>query len=164
MIPSKILRFLDQDGNLAFAGTRGRDLVPYGHRVSGWRASTDGLTLTAFMTEHSTARLLESLEDNHAFALTVEQFPTHETYQFKGRYLRQRPIDPEDVQIVDRIRARLFKSFRPLFPHAPDGLADWFVGTPCLAVEFQVEEIYLQTPGPGAGARLVPAEEKGGRP
>ena len=163
MIPTKILRFLDQDGNLAFAGTRSHDLVPHGHRVSGWRASTDGLTLTAFINEHSTAQLIESLEDNDSFAMTIEQFPTHETYQFKGRYLGQRPIIREDIEVVDRIRARLVKSFRPLYPHAPDVLADWFVGTPCLAVEFRVEEIYLQTPGPGAGARLVPEEEKGSR-
>jgi hypothetical protein len=27
---------------------------------------------------------------------------------------------------------------------------------PALCVEFDVHEIYLQTPGPGAGARLVP--------
>jgi len=163
MIPSKILRFLDQDANLAFAGTRSPDLVPHGHRVTGWRASTDGLTLTAFITEHSTAHLIESLDDNYSFAMTVEQYPSHEAYQFKGRYLRQRPIVREDIEVVDRIRARLLKSFRPLYPHAPDGLVDWFVGTPCLAVEFRVEEIYVQTPGPSAGARLVPEEEKGSR-
>jgi hypothetical protein len=29
---------------------------------------------------------------------------------------------------------------------------------PALAVEFDVREIYDQTPGPGAGRRLVPAE------
>ena len=61
MIPDKILRFLDQYGNLAFAGTRDHDLMPYGHRVSGWRAAEDGRTLTAFITEGSMGHLLESL-------------------------------------------------------------------------------------------------------
>jgi len=162
MIPDKILRFLDQYGNLAFAGTRDHDLMPYGHRVSGWRAAEDGRTLTAFITEGSMGHLVESLADNRSFALTIEQFPSHETYQFKGRYLRQRPLEPQDIDVVDRIRARLVKNIRPLYPKAPDVLLNWFVGTACLAVEFQVDEVYLQTPGPGAGARLVP-EEEGGR-
>src|SRR5688572_31832727 len=29
---------------------------------------------------------------NGQLALTVEDFPAHETYQFKGRYLRHRPV------------------------------------------------------------------------
>ena len=39
MIPGKIVRFLEQHANLAFAGTRDRDRVPYGHRVSGWHVN-----------------------------------------------------------------------------------------------------------------------------
>ena len=33
-----------------------------------------------------------------------------------------------------------------------------FVQSPVLAVDVEVREIYVQTPGPGAGARLVPGE------
>jgi hypothetical protein len=158
MIPGKILRFLDQHANVAFAGTRSRDLVPYGHRVSGWRAGTDGRTLTALIAQPFLNHLVESLEDNGAFAVTIEHFPSHETYQFKGRYLRQRPLDQQDVDTVDRIRGRLVKGLRPMFPQVPEGMLNWFVPNPHLAIEFEVDEIYLQTPGPGAGARLVPPE------
>jgi hypothetical protein len=158
MIPGKILRFLDDYANVAFAGTRSRDLVPYGHRVSGWRVSADGRSLTALIAEPFVNHLVESLEDNGAFAVTIEQFPSHETYQFKGRYLRQRPLEPQDVDTVGRIRGRLVKGLRPMFPHAPEAMLNWFVPDPYLAIEFEVDEIYLQTPGPGAGARLVPPE------
>lgn len=158
MIPGKILRFLDQYGNLAFAGTRGHDLMPYGHRVSGWRAGADGRTMTAFIAEGVADHLTESLEDNGRFALTIEHYPSHETYQFKGRYLRQRPLDRDDVEIVDRTRARFVKNIRPLYPHVPEAVLNWVIPQPGLAVEFEVDEIYLQTPGPGAGARLVPPE------
>jgi hypothetical protein len=34
-----------------------------------------------------------------------------------------------------------------------------FVSNPSLAVEFEVLEVYLQTPGPGAGTRLAPPTE-----
>ena len=111
-IPGRILRFLEQHANLAFAGTRNRELVPYGHRVSGWLVGAGGRTLTALVAEHFTANLVESLQDNGELALTVEEFPSHETYQFKGRYLRHRAVQEEDLEVADRIRERFLKSVR----------------------------------------------------
>jgi hypothetical protein len=159
MIPEKIVRFLEQRANVAFAGTRNRDLVPSGHRVSGWRIGADGRTLTLFSPEPLTAGFLESLQDNGALALTVEDFPAHETYQFKGRYLLHRPVHGEDLAIVDRIRERFIKNMRAIFPVLPVGLVGAFTSKPAFAVEFEVSEIYVQTPGPGAGARIVPPAE-----
>jgi hypothetical protein len=159
MIPGKIVRFLEQYANVAFAGTRDRDLVPHGHRVSGWRVGPDARTLTALVTDHATGDLLESLQDNGQFALTIEEFPSHETYQFKGRYLRHRPLQPEDIENVNRIRERFVKGLRYAFSNAPENMLRAFVDQPGLAVEFEVLEIYLQTPGPGAGTRLVPQVE-----
>lgn len=159
MIPGKLVRFLEEHANVAMAGTRNRDLVPYGHRVSGWRIGADGRTVTALISELFTARLVESLEDNGELALTVEEYPSHETYQLKGRYLRHRPLEPEDLDVAERIRGRFAKSLRRLYPEVPDHMLKAFTQTPCLAVEFEVREIYVQTPGPGAGARLVPTTD-----
>ena len=122
MIPEKIARFLEQRANVAFAGTRNRDLVPFGHRVSGWCIGADGRTLTAFIPEPFTAGLVESLQENGELALTVEDFPSHETYQFKGRYVSHRPAQREDIAIVDRIRERFMKSMRAVFPALPEGI------------------------------------------
>ena len=159
VIPGKIARFLEQRANVAFAGTRNRDLVPFGHRISGWRIGADGRTLTAFVAEPFTAGLVESLQENGQLALTVEDFPAHETYQFKGRYLRHRPVHREDLDIVDRIRERFMKNMRTVFPVVPEGIVGAFISKPALAVEFEVSEIFVQTPGPGAGARIVPPAE-----
>jgi hypothetical protein len=159
VIPGKIVRFLEQYANVAFAGTRDRARVPHGHRVSGWRIGAGGRTLTVFIPEQFTAHLVESLEDNGQLAVTVEEFPSHETYQFKGRYLRHRPLQQEDVEIVDRIRERFVRNLRPIYSDVPENLLRALVVKPRLAVEFEVMEIYLQTPGPGAGVRLVPPAE-----
>jgi hypothetical protein len=156
VIPGKIVRFLEQHANIAFAGTRDRDRVPYGHRVSGWHVSADGRTLTALVAERFTVRLVESLEDNGELALTVEEFPSHETYQFKGRYRNHRPLRDEDYAVVSRIRERFVKSMRPLFVDVPEPVLQAFTLKPSLAVEFDVREVFVQTPGPGAGTRLVP--------
>ncbi len=160
MIPGKIVRFLAEYANVAFAGTRDGHLVPYGHRVSGWRVGADHRTMTALIPEQFTSRLIDSLQDNGEFALTVEEFPSHETYQFKGRYLRHRPADRDDLEALETIRKRFVKSMRPLYADAPENIWKAFIVKPSLAVEFDVLEIYVQTPGPGAGTRLVPAPEE----
>jgi len=157
MIPGKILRFLDR-ANVSAAGTRDRDRVPHGHRVSGWRLGADGRTLIVLMPEEARPHLIESLEDNGQFSVTVEEYPAHETYQFKGRYVRHRLADREDIGIADRTRERFLTSVIPLFGEAATVPLRAFVQPPSLAVEFEVHEIYVQTPGPGAGARLFPAE------
>jgi hypothetical protein len=155
LIPGKIVRFLEQYANVASAGTRDRDLVPFGHRVCGWRVGADQRTMTILFPDESTRRLVESLQQNGELAVTVDEFPSHETYQFKGRYLYHRDVLHDDVELVDRIRRRFVKSMRPLLQQ-PEDVLKAFVSPPALAVEFEVSEIYLQTPGPGAGTRLIP--------
>jgi hypothetical protein len=159
MNPARLVKFLEEHANVAMAGTRDRDLVPYGHRVSGWRIGADARTVTALISKRFTDRLVESLEDNRELALTVEEYPSHETYQLKGRYLRHRPLEPEDLEAIERIRGRFAKSLRSIYPEAPEAILKAFTLMPQLAVEFEVAEIYLQTPGPRAGSRLVPAAD-----
>jgi len=160
LIPGKLIRFLEQYANVAYVGIRDRDLVPFGHRVSGWRVGADQRSITILFPDEFLPRLLESLQHNRELALTVEEFPSHETYQFKGHYLRHRGIEDGDFDIADRLRRRWVKSIRPIFADAPEDVLKGFVSPPSLAVDFEVLEIYLQTPGPGAGTRLVPPMER----
>jgi hypothetical protein len=115
--------------------------------------------MTVFFPDESLDRLLELLRHNGELAFTVEEFPSHETYQFKGHYLRHRELREDDAEIADRVRRRFVKSLRPLYADVPEDVLRSFVSPPSLAVEFEVHEIYLQTPGPGAGTRLIPPSE-----
>jgi hypothetical protein len=159
LIPGKLVRFLEHDANVAFAGSRDRDLVPFGHRVSGWRVGPDHRTLTILFPDECLPRLVESLQQNRELAFTVEAFPSHETYQFKGHYTGHREIDGGDVEAAGRIRQRWVKGNR-MFSNIPEDVLKGFVSPPSLAVDIEVLEIYLQTPGPGAGTRLVPPLER----
>jgi hypothetical protein len=161
MIPGKIIKFMEQRANMAFAGTRDRNLVPCGFRVSAWRVATDGRTLTALIPGPLVDRLIASLEDNGQFAITLEEHPSHETYQLKGQYVGRRPVQPEDLELVERMRERFLKSIRSEIPvDVPEAyLTSVAVPTPDIAIDVDVREVYLQTPGPGAGARLYPPVE-----
>ena len=159
VIPAKIIRFLEH-ANVAFVGSRDRDLVPFGHRVSGWRIGADQRTMTILLPDEYLQTLVESMQQNGELAFTVEEFPSHETYQFKGSYLHHRGIQDGDVEVAERVRRRFVKSLRPMYPDAPEPVLNAFVSPPSLAVDFEVLEIYLQTPGPGAGTRLFPPVDR----
>ena len=116
MIPGKIVRFLEQHANMGFAGTRDRDLVPFGCRVSAWRVHPDGHTMTLFIPEPLVDRVIASLEENGQLAVTVQEHPTHETYQLKGKYVSHRGVEADDVSLVARFRERLVRSIRSEIP------------------------------------------------
>ena len=154
-----ILRFLEERANVAVSGTRDRDLHAHAQRVTGWRVGADRETLTCLIPALFLEQLIESLQDNGHLAVTIESIPSHETYQFKGRYLRHREIHKEDLAVHARVRERFVKGVRSVFTELPEEVLRACMLEPALAVDLQVQEIYLQTPGPGAGARLVPPRE-----
>jgi hypothetical protein len=157
MIPSKIIRFLEDRANIGFAGTRDANLVPSGHRVSGWRIDHEGRILTALVSEVSSPRLLEALLDNGRIALTFEEAGNHETYQIKGRYLSHRPVGSAEIEIASATRERFARSMRSLYhDEAVTASLTASMLAPALAVDVSVDEVFVQTPGPGAGARIAP--------
>jgi hypothetical protein len=160
MIPPKVIRFLEDRASLAFAASRDDNLVPRGHRVSGWHADPTGRTLTVFIPAAWTAGLVDALRSNGRIAITVEEVGTHETYQIKGRYLNDRPVRQEEVEIASRARERFVRALLALFPGEPVGtMLGPSVPAPSLAVAVEVQEVFLQTPGPSAGRRIAPPAE-----
>ena len=126
--------------------------------MCGWMLLPDGHTLTILVPEGGRPHLLESLEDNGQVAVTIEDYPAHEAYQFKGQYLRHRPAEPGDAEIAGRIRDSFMRAVMPIAGEVAVHALRAFVQPPVLAVDVDVREVYVQTPGPGAGARLVPRE------
>ena len=158
MIPSVIKNFLEDDASVAVAATRDKDLVPRVHRVSGWIVSEDSERITCSLPEAFSDGLILSLEENRWFALTAEQIGPHTTYQFKGEYVDSGPCNSQDMAAFEKSRHRFGRVVTELFG-LPEENCRASVMTPVIAVTFQVREIYLQTPGPAAGTRIVPAEE-----
>lgn len=157
MIPGKIIRFLDTAGAAA-AGTRNASLVPRIHKVSGWIVEPDGETMVCLIANTYTGQLTDNLDDNGRFTVTVVHIVSHETYQFKGEYIDQRPVTPEDLSVFESVRRRCVEQVQSFDPSAGEDIVAAHVVKPDTAVRFKVREIFLQTPGPGAGKRLYPPE------
>jgi len=157
MIPGMILKFLQDRGAIAVSGTRDANRVPHVHYVSGWDVEPDQQTVRCSINRANLDHLFSSLEDNGQFSLTVEQIGTHETYQFKGKYAGSAEPNDADLAAHQRMTERFAQSVSLLFGYSEEDCRA-FISPPTVVVRFTVREIFLQTPGPGAGHRVFPPE------
>ena len=157
MIPGVIVDFLER-ATVAMGGTRDSAFIPHAHRVSGWTLEPDRQTITCLISSQSANNLISSLEDNGQFALTVCEMPSHETYQFKGSYVGSRPLGEADIATFTQCREQFVERISAILGYPPEKIRQ-YVAEPSIAVRFKVKEIFVQTPGPDAGTRLIPREE-----
>lgn len=157
MIPGIILKFLQDRGMFAVSGTRDANRVPHVHYVSGWDVEPDQQTIRCSINRAYLDHLFSSLEDNGQFSLTVEQIGTHKTYQFKGNYAGSAEPNDADFAAHRRITERFAKAVSRLLGHSEEDCRAC-ISPPSVIVRFTVREVFLQTPGPGAGHRVFPPE------
>lgn len=151
MISQMLIDFV-QGPTLHFVGSRNAKLRPAFTWAFGATVDAAEGTITFFVPDVEGGETLSNFEENGMVALTVGEATTHETYQFKGKCLATRPSDEKDTAIQDIHRSKLISHLGP----AGFGEKIWrgFTIYPSTAVTFKVEDVFVQTPGPGAGNKL----------
>jgi len=109
-------------------------------------------TITFYVPDAEGAKTLSNFKDNGMVALTVSDAATHETYQFKGPCLGMRPSEDKDTAIQDIHQSKLISYLGAL--GYPEEVLTGFTIYPSTAVTFKVEDVFVQTPGPGAGNKV----------
>lgn len=154
MIPDRIADVIHGPAFM-HAGTRDEQLRPTQTFVVGAVVHPDRETITFFVPESRSGRILSDLENNGRVALAIG-LVTHEAYQLKGVFISSRPTDAKDRAVQEIYRSKLLSSM--LHAGYPQQIAQplvlGFVYQPGIAITFRVEEIFLQTPGPGAGKKI----------
>jgi hypothetical protein len=154
MIPDRVVEVLHGPAFIQ-VGTRDVNLRPAHTFAVGAVMHDDRRTVTFFVPEGRAAKLLSNLQDNGQVAFAFA-WVTHEAYQFKGTYLSSRPTTDEDLARQEAYRAKVVASLRQVYPdEIARPFALGFAYHPGVAVTFRVEQVFLQTPGPGAGTRLA---------
>jgi hypothetical protein len=154
MLPDRVVEVL-RGPAVMVAGSRDASLRPTHVCVVGAVVDDDRRTVTFFVPESRSARLLSDLRDNGRVAFSFG-LTSHEAYQLKGTYLLSRPTTAEDVARQDAYRMKLLAAMRKVY--AEEMARAYALGVayqPGVAITFRIEEIFLQTPGPGAGTRLT---------
>jgi len=139
-------------GSSALVGTRTASLRPDCTRAAGIRVEPGGRELTLFLPDATSARTLANLRDNRAIAAVFTRVVDHRSIQAKGRAVEIRPADEADREAVERYMAAFTEAVAVL--GCPARLTRRMATWPCHAVRMTVDALFVQTPGPGAGARV----------
>jgi Pyridoxamine 5'-phosphate oxidase len=133
--------------------TRDDDLRPEFARGWGPAVSADGRSLTVCVSAPEGSRMRANLEQNGAVAVGFSPPTIARAVQVKG--VATVVGDPEAADL-DRVE-RHVQSFVAEAERigAPAELSQrMFVGAGLVAIQFSVDEVFDQTPGPTAGRRL----------
>lgn len=157
MIPAELVTFL-QSGLSAIVGTCGTSLRPVSCRAVGVVVHEGCERVTLFVPEATGQRTIANLRENAQIALTLSKPMTHRTVQVKGRVTALRKALAAERAMVE--------SYVEAFGECVDavgmprarvrGMATW----PAWAIEFSVEQLFTQTPGPRAGQPLCPEADR----
>jgi hypothetical protein len=98
------------------------------------------------------ARALQNLRDNGRIAIALSNPPDHRSVQLKGQVIELVPGSEEDALAVRAYVAQVAQVLDVL--GLPAHLVSRINCLPCTRAEVRVDEIFLQTPGPGAGSAL----------
>lgn len=153
MITDEIAEFLESGLSVAVA-TRDPRLAPACMRAMGVRVHEDRRHIDLFLPVVTAERTRRDLERVGEVAASFSRPATHQTLQLKGTVVALREAGEADRAVVERYRLAMIESFEAAGVPArrTARIAYW----PCLVLELGVREIFHQTPGPGAGARLEP--------
>src|SRR3972149_7415440 len=104
MIPDRVVELLHGPAFMQ-VGTRDAQLRPAHAFAIGAVVHDDRETVTVFVSEARSARVLSELQSNGRVALGVA-LASHEAYQFKGTYLSSRPTGDEDIALQETYRTK----------------------------------------------------------
>jgi hypothetical protein len=138
-------------------GTRDSRLVPEITRAWGPKVSEDRRGVSLCVPLATSRKTLDNLEANAQIAVGF-CFPTnYKTLQLKGRHARIAEPDSADLAIVERHRDAFATVNAPLGQPRQVVEAFWRaeIETSAVLVKilFAPEQVFDQTPGPGAGRR-----------
>lgn len=151
LISAELADFLES-GLAMVVGTRDAALRPDGAAALAVLVHQDRTHLTLFVSDASAARLSRSLAQSPRIAVVFDHPSSHRACQLKGTVVSVRPATEAERPAIDRQRHALDRDLESIgIP--PTMFAQW-KAWPGTALEIRAQELFEQTPGPGAGDRL----------
>ena len=150
--PERLISVVDV-ASAVLVGTRDAQLRPATARAYLARRGERADELLIFIRPAQAEQVAANLRDNGLVAVLLSVALTHETFQLKGRV-----IDIVDAPASDEplMRARLEQSCSEgERMGVPRRLVERLEHWPALVIRVKVEQIFRQTPGPGAGDRVL---------
>ena len=139
-------------------GTRDSRLVPEITRAWGPRVFEDRQRVSLCVPLATSRKTLDNLEGNGEIAVTFSLPTNYRTFQLKGRHAKAAEPDSMDLAVVARHRDAFAAVNEPLGQPRQQVEAFWRAEIETSAVLVKIlfvpEQVFDQTPGPGAGRSL----------
>jgi len=136
-------------------GTVAPDGLPDATR--GWGVDVLGPDRLRVLIAADAPRTLANLSGGGRVALTTTNFRTMVSWQLKGRALLLEAASAADRIYFDEFCAGCLGILVPLHETAEERISR-MIPAGVVACEMLVEQVFDQTPGPDAGARVAPVE------
>lgn len=133
--------------------TRDENLMPESMMAIGAKPHPDLRNFTVYLPEALADATVRNLLRNGGVAITLVRPRDHKALQIKGKFVTLRRSTEADREIQALGRAGLIEQFASI--GIPRPVTRRLVWWPSLAIEMCVSQVYLQTPGPGAGEPLT---------
>lgn len=154
-----VLKTFIEGGVSVALGTCDSGLAPALARAWGPRVGGDRRSLSLCIAAAASGTTLLNLKDNGRVAIAFSQPTNYKTAQIKGRWIETTDVMPEDLAVVERHRNAFITETVSL--GVSRDLVELYVrrellSSPALVkISVLTEQIFDQTPGPGAGSPLV---------
>ena len=152
MLDPEVVGFI-HGGVAVGVATRDDDLRPEFARGWGPEVSADGRSVTLCVAAPEGSRMRANLEQNGAVAVGFSPPTIARAVQLKGVATVVGEPDAADLERVER-HLRSFVAEAERIGAPPELARRMFVGAGLVAVQFSIDEVFDQTPGPTAGRRL----------
>ena len=152
MIPQEVIDFI-HSSHFGYVGSRDESMAPTVRRCWGTTVNDTKEVMIAYVVQAQYEQMLKNLNDNGRVSLTLVGWPSFRSYQLKGQFLRARAMTPDEVAFQQQYRENPMSIIREDYGY-PSEMAELYVYHADMAIEFKVEKIFNQTPGPGAGKAI----------
>jgi hypothetical protein len=134
-----------------YVATRDASMLPESMLAMGLEPLPSRSEVTVYLPANLAEATLKNLEANGAIAITVSRASDLRTLQLKGKCKQVRPSTDADREKQLIFRAALTEQLA--FVGVPRSATRRLVWWPSIAVEVEISDIFVQTPGPRAGER-----------
>ncbi len=155
LLPPELLGMMDR-GVSVIVGSRDHALRPSVMRAVGSSVAADGRRITVYVSRRQSRQLVLDVAATGHVAVVFSEPATHRTVQVKSTRAELRNAEAADEPILARYLASMEHEIQRVgyAPHMTRAMLSHRLDD-LVAISFEPEQAFDQTPGPKAGALLT---------
>ena len=151
-VSEEVKAFLESGEVAIWLATASVENIPQTTRAMGACVDRERRMLQLYVPSEQGARALANVRDGAKLAATFVRVTDYRAVQVKGVIAICRPCDKSERHVLESYRERFANTSERV--GMPRELITNLTYWPNVVLEVSIEELFAQTPGPNAGARL----------